>query len=251
MFAGTSRRFAAPLVVACMGMLGSAATAHAAGGLSVTPAILEHRANLGKVGSFTLTNTTNETLKVTINVRPWMQQLDGKVFTDPRATFNRYVRASSRRFTMRAGVKRPISLRMIRRTASGSLYGNIDILGKPTKTKGRKGIIPNYHLVSALRLTPKARKVKLRTGAAQIRSRTVVLPVRNLGNTIDPVAGSFRITGPTARNGNIKAISVVPGKLVTLALTGTSGLKKGRYTINATVTQAGRNVNARTSFTIR
>jgi len=93
--------------------------------------------------------------------------------------------------------------------------------------------------------------VKLRTGAAQIRSRTVVLPVRNLGNTIDPVAGSFRITGPTARNGNIKAISVVPGKLVTLALTGTSGLKKGRYTINATVTQAGRNVNARTSFTIR
>ena len=100
MVSGTSRRFAVPMVVACAGVFGAAEAAHAAGGLSVTPAILEHRAALGTVGSLTLNNTTNETLKVTVNVRPWRQELNGKVLTDPRATFNRYVRATRRSFTI-------------------------------------------------------------------------------------------------------------------------------------------------------
>src|SRR4051794_29111162 len=63
-----TRRVAAPVIVACVGMLGTAASADAAGGLSVTPASLEHRAKVGTVGSVTLNNTTNETLRVTIVV---------------------------------------------------------------------------------------------------------------------------------------------------------------------------------------
>jgi hypothetical protein len=251
MVAGKSRLFAAPLVVASAGMLGSAATAHAAGGLSITPAILEHRAKLGKVGSFTLSNTTNETLRVRVTVRPWIQRLDGKVFTNPRATLTRYVRATKRSFRMRGGTKRRVNLRMVRRASGGSLYGNIDILGKPTKTKGRKGIIPQYHLVSSLRLTPKKRKIRIRTGPAKIRSRTVVLPLRNLGNTIDPIGGTFTISGAGVRSGQIKPMNVVPRKLVTLPLIGTKGFAKGRYTVRATVTQAGRRFTRRTSFTIR
>src|SRR5215210_834829 len=97
-----TRRLAAPVIVACVGMLGTAASADAAGGLSVTPASLEHRAKVGTVGSITLNNTTNETLRVTVVVRPWMQQLNGNVLIDMRTTLSRYVRASSSAFKVRA-----------------------------------------------------------------------------------------------------------------------------------------------------
>ena len=249
----TSRRLAAPALIACAGVLGSAATAHAqgSGGLSVTPAILEHRAAVGGVGSMTLTNTTRETLRVTVRVRPWRQELNGRVFTDERSTLSRYVRATRSSFRIRPGAKVPLRFRMVRRTRSGSLYGNVDVLGKPVNTRGRKGIIPQYRLISTLRLHPKRKSHRVRTGAAQVRGGQVLLPVRNLGNTIDPVAGNFRISGPTPRNGNFKGIPALPGKLIALDAGTARGLKKGRYTLNATVTQGGARVTARTSFTIR
>jgi hypothetical protein len=249
----TSRRLAAPALIACAGVLGSAATAHAqgSGGLSVTPAILEHRAAVGGVGSMTLTNTTRETLRVTVRVRPWRQELSGRVFTDDRSTLSRYVRANRSSFRIGPGAKVPLSFRMLRRTSSGSLYGNVDVLGKPVNTKGRKGIIPQYRLISTLRLHPSRKKYSLRTGAAQVRGGQILLPVRNLGNSIDPIAGSYRITGPTPRNGNFKGIAALPTKLIALGAGPARGLKKGRYTLNATVTQGGRRVTARTSFTVR
>src|SRR3954467_14655686 len=98
-----TRRFAVP-VVACLGAFGvCSSSAFAAGGLSVTPAVLEHRAQLGGVGSYTLNNTTKESLRVTITVRPWRQQLDGTVISDPRANLTRYVRATTKTFTLGAG----------------------------------------------------------------------------------------------------------------------------------------------------
>jgi hypothetical protein len=246
-----TRRLAVPVVVACFGVLGSAASAHAAGGLAVTPAILEHQAKVGTVGSMTLSNTTTESLKVTVTVRPWRQELGGRVLSDPRATLSRYVRASTTSFTIGAGAKRPLTFKMLRRPSSGSLYGNVDIFGKPVNTKGRKGIIPQYRLISSLRLTPASKKLGVKTGAAQVRGGHVLLPVRNMGNTIDPVAGSFKISGPTSRNGTMPAIPALPGKLVGLDLGATAGRKKGRYTVSATVTQGGRNKTVSTSFTIR
>ena len=164
-----TRRLAVPVVVACVGVLGSATAAHAqSGGLSVTPASLENRAKLGTVGSLTLNNTTKESLRVTVTVRPWRQQLNGTVVADPRSNLTRYVRATTRSFTIGAGTKRPISFRMVRRLSS--LYAGVDILGKPTNTKGRKGIIPNYRLISKLRLNPAKKTYRFRTGAAQVRS---------------------------------------------------------------------------------
>src|SRR4051794_12086132 len=114
-----TRRLAAPVVVACFGVLGSAASAHAAGGLSVTPAILESQAKVGTVGSLSLSNTTQETLRVTVTVRPWRQELGGRVLSDPRANFNRYVRASTTTFALGAGAKRPLTFKMLRRTSDG------------------------------------------------------------------------------------------------------------------------------------
>jgi hypothetical protein len=249
-----TRRFAVPMVLACAGVFAGSTTAHAqSGGLSVTPASLEHTAKRGTVGSLTLSNTTRETLRVTVTVRPWRQQLFGNVVIDMRSTLSKYVRATSRAFTIGAGVKRPVSFRMLRGTGSGSLYGAVDLTGKPTHTKGRKGIIPNYRLISKIRLNaPTSKKrYRLKTGGAQIRSGVVVLPVRNLGNTIDPISASYSLSGPSGRRGTAKGVSALPGKLIGLNLGSARGMRKGRYTVTAKVTQAGRSVNARSSFTIR
>ena len=246
-----TRRLAAPVVVACAGMLTSAATAHAAGGLSVTPAVLEHTAKRGTVGSMTLNNSTSETLRVTVTVRPWRQELNGTVIGDMRATLSRYVRATRQAFTIRPGQRRPITLKLYHRPSSGSLYGGVDIFGKPTNTRGRKGIIPQYRIISKLRLNPTRKTYRWRTGAAQIRGGQVILPVRNLGNSIDPLGGSYSISGPSGRSGKMAAIAAIPGKLVGLSLGSTRGMRKGRYTIAATVTQGNRRAVARTSFVIR
>src|SRR4051812_34535491 len=246
-----TRRLAVPMVVACAGLLGSAATAHAAGGLSVTPAVLEHTMKRGTVGSMTLNNSTNETLRVSVNVRPWRQELNGTVIGDMRATLNRYVRATNRTFTVRAGRSHRITIKLYHRPGSGSLYGGVDIFGKPTNTKGRKGIIPQYRIISKLRLNANRKTYRWRTGAAQIRQGAVILPVRNLGNSIDPIGASYRITGPSGRAGTATAIAALPGKLIGLNLGYTRGMKKGHYSIAATVTQNGHRTVARTGFTIR
>jgi hypothetical protein len=246
-----TRRLVAPVVVACAGVLASAATAHAAGGLSVTPAVLEHSATRGTVGAMTLNNSTNETLRVTVTVRPWRQELNGNVLSDLTNTLSRYVRATHTTYTLRAGQKRPVTLRAYHIPHGGSLYGGVDVFGKPTNTKGRKGIIPQYRIISKLRLNASHKIYKWRTGAAQIRQGAVILPVRNLGNSIDPIGGTYSITGPSGRSGTMKAIAALPTKLIGLNLGYTRGMKKGTYTINATVTQGNRKAVARTSFTIR
>jgi hypothetical protein len=246
-----TRRFAVPVVVACVGVLGSSATAHAAGGLSITPAVLEHSAKVGTVGTMSLNNSTNETLRVTVTVRPWRQELNGTVIGDLRNTLSKYIRATTQTFSIRAGAKRALTLKLYHVPHGGSLYGGVDIFGKPTHTKGRKGIIPQYRIISKVRLNASHKSYNWRTGAAQIRQRAIILPVRNLGNSIDPIGGSYRITGPSGRSGTMKAIAALPGKLIGLNLGYTNGLKKGTYTINATVTQGNRRAVARTSFTIR
>src|SRR4051812_23576898 len=164
-----TRRLAAPVGVACAGVLGTATTAHAAGGLSVTPAVLEHTMKRGTVGPMTLNNTTNETLRVTVTVRPWRQQLNRTAIGDMRPTPPPYVHAPPPKFTIRGGQHRRITIKLYHRPHSGSLYGGVDIFGKPTHTKGRKGIIPQYRIISKLRLNPTRKTYRWRTGAAQIR----------------------------------------------------------------------------------
>jgi len=232
-------------------VLGGAAPAFADGGLSVTPAVLEHRAQLGSVGSFTLNNTTKESLRVTITVRPWRQQLDGTVVSDPRANLTRIVRATSRSFTLGAGARRPVSFRMVRRPSGGSLYASVEAFGKPTSTKGRKGIIPQYKIVSSMRLNPARKSYRFKTGAAQVRGGSLILPVRNLGNSIDPVSGTYTLSGAGSRRGSIAGVKVIPGKLVGLSLGSVRGLKKGRYTVSASLVQGSKRVTARTSVTVR
>jgi hypothetical protein len=46
-------------------------------------------------------------------------------------------------------------------------------------------------------------------------------------------------------------VKVIPGKLVGLSLGAVRGLKKGRYTVSASLVQGSKRVTARTSVTVR
>ena len=60
-------------------------------------------------------------------------------------------------------------LNMRRMTASGSLYGGIQVFAKQKKPKARNGIIPQWDLVGRLRLNPRSKRPNLRVGAHRRR----------------------------------------------------------------------------------
>jgi len=223
-----------------------AETASAAGGLSVSPSRLEATARAGASGTATITNSSSRKLKVTVRARPWRQSRSGAVAANRRRTL-RAVRLTPSKFTLAAGTSRTISVTLRRVPSRRSLYGALDILGKPAKR--RSGINVAYRLVSSLRFNPTAgrRKLRLSPGAAGTAgrgsSRMLTVKVKNRGNTVDPVGGTVSITGPGGgRSGGISPTSIVPGKTVKLRLLSLSGMRKGRYTAAITLAQAGRNI---------
>jgi hypothetical protein len=220
------------------------------GGVEITPATIERTARRGTVGSFTVKNTTRDTLRVTVTVRPWSQNRSNwRVAINKRATLTRYVRASPRVFNMRPG-SRTVRLRMLRRTRSGSLYAGIQVFAKQRRRRARNGIVPQWDLVGRLRLNPSRRRPNLRIGAVDVvgRGRTLILAVRNIGNTLDPVGGTVNITGPTRRSARIPQVAVVPGQVVYLRGGSMRGMRRGAYTATWSVTQGGRRYTARRTF---
>jgi hypothetical protein len=224
----------------------AAETASAAGGLSVSPSRLETTARAGASGSVTITNSSTRKLRVTVRARPWRQSSSGVVAANRSRTLG-LVRVSASKFTLAAGTSRTITVRLRRVPARRSLYGALDILGKPTKR--RSGINVAYRLVSSLRFNPAAgrRKLRLSAGSAGTigrgSSRMLTVKVKNRGNTVDPVGGTVSISGPGGgRSGGIAPASIVPGKTVKLRLLSLSGMRKGRYTAAITLAQGGRNI---------
>src|SRR4051794_6236069 len=129
-------------------------TAQATGGVSITPALVEKTAKRGNVGSFTVKNTTKDSLKITVTVRPWIQDRNtAAVALNKSASLTPYVRASPRSFTLRPG-QRTVRLNMRRLTASGSLYAGFEVFAKQVKPKARNGVIPQWDLVGKVRLNP-------------------------------------------------------------------------------------------------
>ena len=224
----------------------AAETASAAGGLSVSPSRLETTARAGASGSVTITNSSTRKLRVTVRARPWRQSSSGVVAANRSRTLG-LVRVSASKFTLAAGTSRTITVRLRRVPPRRSLYGALDILGKPTKR--RSGINVAYRLVSSLRFNPAAgrRKLRLSAGSAGTTgrgsSRMLTVKVKNRGNTVDPVGGTVSISGPGGgRSGGIAPASIVPGKTVKLRLLSLSGMRKGRYTAAITLAQGGRNI---------
>jgi hypothetical protein len=216
------------------------------GGLSVTPAILETTARRGASGMATITNSTGRKLRVTVRARPWRQSASGVVAANRRRTLGA-VRVSSTRFTMAAGASRSVTVRLSRVPSRRSQYGALEVVGKPVKR--RKGINVAYRLISSLRFNPTARARRYRLSAGSARAtgrgsrRSLVLKVRNRGNTVDPVGGSVTVSG--SRGGRSSAISpmrILPGKRINLRLMSLSGMRKGSYRAQVTLSQANRNI---------
>jgi hypothetical protein len=222
------------------------------GGLSITPATVEATAKRGSVGTFTVKNTTKDTLKVTVTVRPWAQNRSTAIVAlNKRANLTPYVRASPASFNLAPG-QRTVRLNMRRMTSSGSLYGGIQVFAKQRKPKAQNGIVPQWDLVGRLRLNPSRKRPNLKMGAVDVtgrgNGRALILAVRNVGNTLDPVSGSVNITGPTGRKATIPQVSVVPGQVVYLKGGALRGMKAGNYTATWSVTQGTKRYTARRTF---
>jgi hypothetical protein len=234
-----------------------AAAATAAGGLSIAPAVLEQTARRGVSDTVEVVNSSNRKLAVTVAARPWRQSRTGTVAADRRRRLSRFVRLSDSSFTLARGARRTITVSLARVPARDSLYGSLEVIGRPTRT--RKGVNVGYRLIGSLRFNPPPadRKLKLRAGAARVSGRkgdrALTLQVRNAGNTIDPVGGDVVIRGPRGgRSTGIGAVRILPGKRVNLVLASLDGLRPGRYTAAVTLKQRRRNrVSVSRHFHIR
>jgi hypothetical protein len=258
---------AAVLAVAVAGVAGAAAIAQAhsgaavarvaaaTGGVSLTPQTVEHVARRGNVGRITVKNTTKGTLKMWINVRPWKQnRFDGTVVPNYRVNLSAYVSASAHSFRLRAGRSRTLTMRLRRMPPHGSLYAGLEVFGKQLHAKARNGIIPQWRVVGRVRLNPRHRRPRARIGTANLigrgKGRTLILQVRNTGNTLDTVSGTASITGPVTRAVNLTPVSIVPGQLVFVRALNVSGMKRGLYHVRFHVTQGKRRYTADRIFRV-
>jgi hypothetical protein len=243
------------VVLAALALALGGAVAHgttAPGGLSVTPAVLEHEADPGPVGSVTLANTTSQSLKITVTPRPWAQTTSGTVSANRHATLTGTIGVSHPSFTLAAGASESVSLTMRHKPTGGSVYGTLEAIGIPVNEAKQKGVVVGYRLLANLRFDPPpaAARFSVRLGTLQVQGQRVALPVTNTGNTIDPIGGSVAISGG-AGTGPIAAQRVLPGSTVLFTLTSTKGLAAGRHVATFTLAQNGKTVaNGSRAFSV-
>ncbi|HEY6758754.1 MAG TPA: hypothetical protein VI318_04665 [Baekduia sp.] len=216
----------------------------AGGGLSVTPAVIERTAVRGDTAPITVVNSTTQALKVTVTPRPWTQSRSGAVVPNRRRTLLSSLGVSVRSFTLPAGGRRTVTMNVKSVPKAGSLYGSIETVGLPTKTK-KNGITAAYRLISTLRLNPPTsrRHLAVHASAPRVKGRTIVLPVKNTGNTVSPITGDVRIKGALGtRTSAVASSHILPGSTVDLGLGSTKGLPAGSYTVTVSLVQDGKKV---------
>jgi len=227
-------------------MLAAAGTSLAAGGgLSVSPGIFEHTANSGNVGSLEISNTTGKSMAVKVVLRPWVQSPSGEVSPNRGRTLGE-VRLSASSFTLGAGSSQSVGVSLTRTPAGRSLYGAVEVTGTPSG-RASNGIKVAYRLVSSLRLDAPggAQSFRAQGGSlveqGSVKQGTLLLAVRNTGNTIAPIGGKVRISGSGhSLSANATAKVIVPGATVNVPLTELAGsLPRGRYTVSVALSQGG------------
>jgi hypothetical protein len=217
----------------------------AGGGLSVSPGIFEHTANPGNVGSLKISNTTGKSMAVKVALRPWVQSPSGEVSPNRRATLSE-VSLSASSFTLGAGSSRTVGLSLTRTPPGHSQYGAIEVAGTPSG-HATNGIKLAYRLVSSLRLDAPGGAQSFRASAGSlieqgsVKHGTLLLAVRNTGNTIAPIGGKVRISGSGhSLSANATAKVIVPGQTVNVPLSELLGaLPAGRYTVTVGLSQGG------------
>lgn len=214
------------------------AAAQADGGLSMMPAIIEHGPQAGPLTTLTVANRSAAPMAVTVTPRPWTQAATGKVSPNRRATLPG-VSVDKATFTLAPGAEQAVTATLDSAPSAGYLYGAIEAVGVPTDLSKRKGVVLGYRLVGALRITPATPKIGLTAGTAKAVKGTAVVPVKNTGNTLDPVSGTVRVksSGGTKRI-SLAATKILPGKTINVPLG--SKLAKGSYTATLSLKQRGK-----------
>lgn len=226
-------------------------------GLSITPPLIEHSAVPGKVGSLKVDNETGSPLRITVSAHPWIQSRSGIAVPNQRAGLTG-VASNAGAFTLASGASRVVMISLAHAPKGGSAYGNVDVTGVPVGKPAPDAVTVGYRLVSSLRLDPLhpvRTAVAGRASESGSRSRgAVLLAVRNAGNTLEPIGGSARITGPRgAATGSIAAVRILPGRTVNVpAFTLDGSLPAGSYTLSATLNQGGHRIlSVKRGFVLR
>jgi hypothetical protein len=216
------------------------AAAQAIGGLAMTPTLIEHSAQPGVLTSTLVANRSSAPLAVTVAARPWKQAVTGKVSLKRNATLPG-ITIDKTSFTLAPGAEQVVTATLASAPAAGYQYGGLEVVGVPTDAATRKGVVLGYRLISSLRILPAAPKVALTLGTPKATKGTAVVPVKNAGNTLDPVSGSVDVKSPTGtKRYSFAGTRVLPGSSVNLPAG--SKLAKGSYSAKVTLTQRGKKV---------
>ena len=234
----TARRTGAVAAVLALAAGGTALLAHAspagskaaAGGLSISPTLIELTAKPGAGGTVTVANHSTHTLAITVAARPWRQSRSGVAVPDRRRTLAG-VTLSDTSFSLRPKAQRTVTVGL---PSSGDLYGALEVIGLPPNAATQKGIVTGYRLIGSLRLDPAAPVLKLSAGkvttSGRGAARVLALPVTNRGNTVQPVSGDVDLKGPLGtRSTHIASVRILPRRTVNVSLGRTRGLVAGRY----------------------
>src|SRR3984957_6553385 len=233
------------LVIASTMLAVAGASLAAGGGVSISPGIFEHVASRGSVGSIKISNTTSTSMVVKVALRPWLQGLSGEMSPNRGATLSEVgLNASS--FTLGAGSSRTVGVSLTGTPPGRSQYGAIEVVGTPAG-HAVKGIKLAYRLVSSLRLDAptNAQSFRAQPGGlveqGSARHGTLLLAVRNTGNTIVPIGGAVLISGQgRSLRASASTTEIVPEQTVNVPLTDLlDSLPAGRYTVTVGLSQGG------------
>jgi hypothetical protein len=259
----TARRAGAVAAAVAVAGGGAALLAHAtparsktaAGGLAMTPVVIEQTAKAGSATTVTVANRSAHTLAVTVAARPWTQSVTGAAEPNRRETLSN-VGVSASAFTLKARTKRAVTVTLQSVPSVGYEYGALEVIGLPPGADSQKGIVTGYRLVGNLRMDPATPVLKLSTGKVTTvnldGTRTLALPVTNRGNTVKPITGNVDLKGPLGtRNSSIRSVRILPGKTVDVPLRSTKGLAAGAYKATVELDQGGQTTTVHRNVRIK
>jgi hypothetical protein len=234
----TARRAGAAAALLALAAGGTALLAHAApagsktaaGGLSLSPTLIELTAKPGAGGTVTVANHSAHTLAITVAARPWRQSHTGVAVPNRRKTLSG-VTLSDTSFSLKPKAQRVVTVGL---PASGELYGALEVIGLPPNADSKKGIVTGYRLIGSLREDPATPVLELSGGKVTTSGhgsgQRLALPVTNRGNTLTPISGDVDLKGPLGTTSrHIGSVRILPGRTVDVSLGKTRGLTAGRY----------------------
>jgi hypothetical protein len=215
--------------------------AAAEGGLKVGPVVIEKPAAAGAVATLTVANNSSKRVDVKLAARPWVQSSSGAVSLNRKKSLSG-IELSDTSFELAAHAHKDVA---VTSSNGASLYGGIEVIGLPDGAEDKDGVVLGYRLVSSLRLNPATPVLSLVASNPKVTGsgskRAVVLPVKNAGNTVQPVSGSVSLKSALGtRNRDLDSLRILPGKRVNVLLSRTGALKPGSYTATVRLTQGGK-----------